>query len=80
MGNGITKYFTFQTFFYILGIFSLLMATAPIIFNININNYLTDFYRGVLAGVLLLLLIIIIIHQIDMRFNLIKRNGEKNAT
>ena len=52
------------------------MAIIPILLNVNVNDYLTDYHRGMLTGAILLLLVIILIHKIDSRFHIFKRNGE----
>lgn len=64
MANVITKHLNFTTFWNIISAIVVLATFLSLLFKKNPVDYLTDFNRGMITGVLLLFIFLIILQKL----------------
>ena len=77
MENGFAKLFIWRNFLKVLEIFGGIYLILDVIFKYNLLKKLTDFQRGMIAGIILLFLILTTIRSLDERIVIIIKNGDK---
>ena len=70
MTNGITKLFEFDIVGRFLSILGFLFVFLTTILGIDLDDVLTKFQKGMLAGALLLFAVLVLLHLIDKRYNI----------